>query len=102
MMAKNQRAPRRRYSLLQRAGRFALPPGATPSPRQRSAGRGAQAWWQTGETAAVRHGGLLSPPLSSKGGEGDRLVGCWECQVPHRVGKRISITRAGQIEAEAV
>jgi len=63
---------------------LALLPGASPSPRQRSAGRGlgrgAQTRSQTRARAASGRGGLLSPPLSSKGGEGDRVVGWWRCQ----------------------
>ena len=61
-----------------------LPPGVSPSPRQRRAGRGlgrgAQTRWQTRAAVASRRDGLLSPALSSKGGEGDRVVGWWQCQ----------------------
>ena len=61
-----------------------LPLGVSPSPRQRSAGRGlgrgAQTRWQTRAVAASRCDGLLSPALSSKGGEGGRVVGWWQCQ----------------------
>src|ERR1035441_9358618 len=36
-----------------------------------------------GTTAPLsRSGGLLSPALSSKGGEGDQSIGWWQCQAP--------------------
>ena len=31
---------------------------------------------------ASRRGALLFPSLSSKGGEGDQVVGWWQCQTP--------------------
>ena len=37
---------------------------------------------QTSSGAASQRGGLLSPPLSSTGGEGDRVVGWWQSQAP--------------------
>jgi hypothetical protein len=74
---------------LMRQGRdgriLTLPPGVSPSLRQRSAGRGlgrgAQTRSQTRAVAASWRDSLLSPTLSSKGGEGDRAVGWWQCQV---------------------
>src|SRR5207249_577749 len=71
-----------------------LPPEISPSPRQPSAGRGlgrgASTGLQTWAAVAFRQGGLLSPALSSKGGEGGPVVGWWQCQdaplwgVPHK------------------
>ena len=46
-------------------------------------GRGAQTRRQMKAGAASRRDGLLSPPLSSKGGEGDRFAGWWQCQDAH-------------------
>ena len=61
-----------------------LPPEISPSPRQPSAGRGlgrgASTGLQTWAAVAFRQGGLLSPTLSSKGGEGGPVVGWWQCQ----------------------
>src|SRR5881409_2388205 len=61
-----------------------LPPEISPSPRQPSAGRGlgrgASTGLQTWAAVAFRQGGLLSPALSSKGGEGGPVVGWWQCQ----------------------
>ena len=61
-----------RYMPLRRIS--TLSPGASPLPRQRSAGRGlgrgAQTQWQP-KAGAFRCDGLLSPALSSKGGEGE-------------------------------
>ena len=58
-------------------GILTLPPWASPSPRQRSAGRGlgrgAQTLSETRAGADSRRDGLLSPLLSSKGGEGEAL-----------------------------
>ena len=39
-----------------------------------------QTLWQRRTAVASGRDGLLSPALSSKGGEGDRVVGCWQCQ----------------------
>src|SRR3989454_12187220 len=56
----------------------------SPSPRQPSAGRGlgrgASTGLQTWAAVAFRQGGLLSPTLSSKRGEGGPVVGWWQCQ----------------------
>src|SRR5437870_6189315 len=61
-----------------------LPPEISPSPRQPSAGRGlgrgASTGLQTWAAVAFRQGGLLSPALSSKGGEGGAGVGWWQGQ----------------------
>src|SRR5439155_20827277 len=61
-----------------------VPPVISPSPRQPSAGRGlgrgASTGLQTWAAVAFRQGGLLSPALSSKGGEGGPVVGWWQCQ----------------------
>src|ERR1035441_905403 len=61
-----------------------LLPEASPFPRQRSAGRGlgrgAQMLWQTRAAS-----GLLSPALSSRGGEGDRLVVVSSAPLPPKV-----------------
>src|SRR5438552_16944777 len=61
-----------------------LPPEISPSPRQPSAGRGlgrgASTGLQTWAAVAFRQGGLLSPALSSKGGEGGPVVGWLQCQ----------------------
>src|SRR5207249_10605375 len=63
---------------------WTLPPEISPSPRQPSAGRGlgrgASTGLQTWAAVAFRQGGLLSPTLSSKGGEGGPVVGWWQCQ----------------------
>ena len=55
-------------------GGFSLSP-----PAGRGLGRGAQIRWQTRAGAASRRDGLLSPPLSSRGGEGDQIVGWRQC-----------------------
>src|SRR5207249_5605798 len=71
--------------LLSFAGRIlTLPPEISPSPRPPSAGRGLGRGSSTGlqswAAVAFRQGGLLSPTLSSKGGEGGPVVGWWQCQ----------------------
>ena len=53
---------------------FELRPGASPSPRQRGAGKGAQTHWQPKADAFPRDG-LLSPALSSEGREGGSSAG---------------------------
>src|ERR1035437_10348675 len=72
--------------------RFSLSPSDSPRCRAVAAGGegvgqggpslpgGSGARWQTKAGAASRRGGLLSPPLCSKGGEGDQVVGWWRSQ----------------------
>src|SRR2546426_10055676 len=60
------------------------PPDFPPPPGRRGGGRGwgggASTGLQTWAAVAFRQGGLLSPTLSSKGGEGGPVVGWWQCQ----------------------
>ncbi len=65
--------PRGMSALLNTAtGSFSLSPPAERGERAGERGRNAKAHKDRG---GFRHDGLLSPALSSKGGEGDRIVG---------------------------
>jgi hypothetical protein len=53
-----------------------------------------------GTTAPLsRSGGLLSPALSSKGGEGDQSIGWWQCQAPLAV--LTCVERASELQHPA-
>src|SRR5206468_5659667 len=74
-----------------------LPPEISPSPRQPSAGRGlgrgASTGLQTWAAVAFRQGGLLSPTLSSQGGEGGPVVGWWQCQAALSSASAVHVAR---------
>src|SRR5207247_9997953 len=105
-------SPRQFCRLVPSPGRIlTLPPEISPSPRQPSAGRGlgrgASTGLQSWAAVAFRQGGLLSPTLSSKGGEGGPVVGWWQCQdaLPARSAlrecgrRRVGLERAGEQNA---
>src|SRR5213592_1238232 len=56
---------------------FSLSP---PAERGERVGERGIDGFQTWAAVAFRQGGLLSPTLSSKGGEGGPVVGWWQCQ----------------------